>query len=81
MKPWSLTVPLMTRMMLLKDYKSYQIGEIQEECNHLDFKEGCCVVCDFKCEHQELEHSRCLYCKEHQEPNDPRYEPEYKEDR
>jgi len=50
-------------------------------CDHPEFKNGICVDCDYDCEHQEIEDNTCLYCGEDIEPNDPRSEPEYWEDR
>ena len=80
---WNLSVPVKTRMCLLKKWLDEQVGNIQNDCEHKNFKNGECVTCGWVCDHDDQEESHCLFCGEFIEPSfaDPRGDPEYWEDR
>lgn len=66
--PFDLNIPLATRLAFLKDWDSYQAQEIQLDCEHKNFTDGKCELCDYECEHPESEDSYCLDCGEFIEP-------------
>ena len=72
---WVLSVPVETKMMMLKRYKTLQHREIQDACNHEKFKDELCVACDLQCEHWEWEDGYCIACGKENQGFDC-YEPE-----
>lgn len=61
--------------------KKHIAEHIAPYCEHPEFKQGICVDCDYECEHYQIEENTCLDCGEWIEPDDPRSEPEYWEER
>ena len=53
----------------------------QDNCIHKDFKDGKCIECEWKCDHDDIEEWHCLICGEAIEGDAPRSEPEYWSDR
>ena len=66
---FDLKIPLETRMWALKKYDSFQHGNIQDSCEHENFKNGICGACDFACEHWEIDDNICFMCEKFVEPS------------
>lgn len=58
------------------------IIKVREFCQCPNFEKGKCMDCEVECQHEDgFEDNTCLTCGEYAEPDDPRNEPEWGEDR